>query len=128
MRLLILFTLDLRTPSPKPRLGTRIFSFVGSATQAVHSGEQGCPAAEEDAVVAVEETDVGGTLVIVEAVEGVDVACERDCELLSSSSVGSLGSSVLPGVFGSLGSVPEPSPPESPPPPGGQKGHIQEGP
>ena len=50
-----------------------------------------------------------------------------DCELFSSSS-GSSGFSLLPGVSGSLGSVPEPLPPTSPPPPGGQKGHIHVGP
>lgn len=49
-----------------------------------------------------------------------------DAELLSS--LGSLGSSLLPGVLGSLGLLPEPPPPVSPPPPGGQKGHIHEGP
>ena len=57
--------------------------------------------------------------------EDVGVFC--DCELFSSSS-GSSGFSLLPGVSGSLGSVPEPLPPTSPPPPGGQKGHIHVGP
>ena len=57
--------------------------------------------------------------------ENVSVLC--DCELFSSSS-GSSGFSLLPGVSGSLGSVPEPLPPTSPPPPGGQKGHIHVGP
>ena len=117
---------DLRTTSPRPRRGTLIFSFVGSATHAEHSGEQGSPVVVEDVALVVETAEVVNTLV--DIVEGVDVACDCDCELLSSSSVGSLGSSVLPGVFGSLGSVPEPPPPVSPPPPGGQKGQIHDGP
>ena len=57
--------------------------------------------------------------------EDVGVLC--DCDFFSSSS-GSSGFSLLPGVSGSLGSVPEPPPPTSPPPPGGQKGHIHVGP
>lgn len=132
MRLLILFTVDLRTTSYKPRRGTRSCSFVGSATHAVHSGEQGCPPVVEDRLLTVVETDVVNTLLVVKIFEGVDVSFDVvwawDCELSSSSSVGSLGSSVLPGVSGSLGLCPEPPPPVSPPPSGGQKGQIQDGP
>ena len=49
--------------------------------------------------------------------------------LLSSSSGSSesLGFSGLPGVSGSFGSSLEPTPPISPPPPGGQKGQMQDG-
>lgn len=43
-------------------------------------------------------------------------------------SLGSLGFSLLPGVLGSFGLLPDPLPPISPPPPGGQNGHIHEGP
>ena len=57
----------------------------------------------------------------------VDVGVLWVCESFSSS-LGSSGFSLLPGVSGSLGSLPEPLPSTSPPPPGGQKGHIHEGP
>jgi len=43
-------------------------------------------------------------------------------------SSGLLGFSGLLGLLGSFGSPPELAPPTSPPPPGGQKGQIQDGP
>lgn len=100
---------------------------------AAHSGEQGCPEAVEEAELELDELDELDPLVKVDADEGSDVPCDFellsfDFDLLLLSSPGSSGSSVLPGVIGSLG--PSPDAPQSvpPPPPGGQKGHTQEGP
>lgn len=86
----------------------------------------------EEAELELEEPDELDPLLMVDADDGVDVLCvfellSSDLDWLLSGSSGSLGSSVLPGVLGSFGSLPDPPPSISPPPPGGQKGHIHEG-
>ena len=108
-----------------PRLGIFNLNFVGLSLQVAQSGEQGWPEAVEEEELELDELDEVVPLVMV--VDGVDVPCDScDFELLSSS--GSLGFSELPGTLGSVGSLRDPLPPTSPPPPGGQKGHIHEGP
>ena len=98
---------------------------MGFSLQVAQSGEQGWPEAVEEEELELDELDEVVPLVMV--VDGVDVPCDScDFEFLSSS--GSLGSSELPGVLGSVGLLSDPLPPTSPPPPGGQKGHIHEGP
>ena len=64
---------------------------------------------------------------LVMVVDGVDVPFDS-CDFELFSSLGSLGFSELPGVLGSMGSLPDPLPTTSPPPPGEQKGHIHEAP
>lgn len=133
MRLLKFLDDGRRVRLLKPRRGTLALSFVGFALQTAQSGEQGCPEAVGEAELELDEPDEFDSVVVIDVDGGEELLdvfelSSDDLDRLSSSSLGSLGSSVLSGLLGSLGSLPDPVPSLSPPPPGGQKGHIHEEP